>query len=1093
MDKNYKQFVDKLNLYIRKFYYYQLVRGLMLFVLLFVVYYIFISALEYFNYFDPFVKLVIAVVTLLFTLFIFVYFLLIPVIKLFGFGKRLSYYDVSKQLSQSFPEVDDKLINVIELENDFTAGYSSDLKQASIDQKINELKVFDFTGSIKFKDLKVVFFTSSVVVFFFVVFLLLSPGFFQDSSIRLIHFQQKFEKPAPFIFKLENVSLEIVAGESIELKMSCTGKDIPELVYLNFGSNFYLMKKSDGLYSYKIENVNSSFSFFFTDKRYVSEVYKIEVLNKPFISSFDVHVQPPTYTNLDSEDLHNVGDLKIVSGTTVKWIFNAVYADSLTLLFSDSTKIVGKKNANIFEIVKTFYNDVEYRVLVKNSRLADKTNLVYKVQTISDLFPEIAVVQVSDSVDFKTFYFKGNLVDDYGFHKLAFTINSEGRDSSFTVPFIPFMLNQDFYYTFNFELVKNFGKSFKFYFTVYDNDFLNHFKRTTSQTFSFNFPDYQDIIVKESKDQSSIDQLFKKSTALTEEIQRDFKDFKLKQINSEMSEWEKFQSVKEIMGKKTELENVLDQIKNQNKDANNFLNSFTEEKSEILEKQKQIEDLIKDVFSDDLKKLFDEFNELAKQFDPRKFDQLSKELDANLGDLAKQLEKNVQLLKKMKVEQKIERVVHELNNLSSTEKGILNKSNLKSDVKQVEESEKAGELQFDNLLNDYLGALELNRSLEKPMNLFNFDHEFSDIKNSYSKVLEAIGRNNKRKTLLGIESISKAMDELASAMNQMLKDNKKKQNGANIEDIKQILDNLVVVSFDQEKLLNKFNSVDYNNPLINVLKVNQKNIFGRVEFLKDSLYALSKRTPEISAIISKEMLGLETSVSAAVDNLELGNLGVSLMQQQYGITAANNLALFLSEALESLKEREKNSKPGDGDDDKPGGKGSKPAFKSMKDSQNSIKDQLQKMIDQMKKGDLKQMSQSIGQTIAQQEIMQQLIREMVNSGTVGSKTGDQLKTIDQLLEQSRQDLISKRISNELVNRQNLILSKLLDAEKSEIERDFEDKRESKTAHDVKIGNPGGYFEYNKAKNESEIIRRGNFKLRGFYDQKYNNFLNQIKH
>jgi hypothetical protein len=168
-------------------------------------------------------------------------------------------------------------------------------------------------------------------------------------------------------------------------------------------------------------------------------------------------------------------------------------------------------------------------------------------------------------------------------------------------------------------------------------------------------------------------------------------------------------------------------------------------------------------------------------------------------------------------------------------------------------------------------------------------------------------------------------------------------------------------------------------------------------------------------------------------------------------------------------------------------------MKSLKDSQSSIKEQLQQMIDQMKKGDMGKMSKSIGQTLAQQEIMQQLIRDMVNSGSVGSKASDQLKAIDQLLEQSRRDLISKNVTNELINRQNLILSKLLDAEKSEIERDFEDKRESKTATDVKKSNPEGYFEYNnRIKNENELIKKGNFKLRSFYDQKYNNFLNQIK-
>lgn len=1093
MDKNFKQFVDKLNSYIRKFYLYQLIRGLILFILLFVVYYSFISTLEYFNYFDPNIKLSIVVVTLFFTLFIFVFFLIIPIIKLFGIGKRLTYYDVSSQLSRTYPDIKDKLINIVELENESNSIYSNELTKASIDQKIDELKIFKFSESIKFKDLKVIFgIFLSVLIVFFVAFSL-SPDFFKESSVRLIHFQQKFEKPAPYIFNLENTTLEIITGESIELKLHCSGNEMPEMMYINFSENNYLMTREDGLYKYVIENVNSSISFYFTDKRYLSEVYRITVLNKPFISSFNVNIQPPSYTNLSSESLHNVGDLKITSGTIVKWSFTTVDTDSLTMLFNNSTRIEGKKNGNIFEIVKTFYNDVEYRISIKNSKLMDENNLVYKIQTIADLFPEINVVQVNDSVNFKIFHFKGNIVDDFGFSKLDFTISAEGKDSSISVPFIPFLLNQDFYYTFDFESVKNFGKSFKYYFSVYDNDFVNHFKKTISETFTFTFPDYQDILAKENSDQNSIDQLFKKSEKLTEEIQQEFKDFKMKQINSELSEWEKFQTVKDIMSKKTDLENVLNQIKQQNKDANNFLNSFSEEKSEILKKQQQIDELLKDVFSEELKKLFEEFNELAKQFDSKKFDQLSKDMDTSLDDLAKQLDKNVQLLKKMKVEQKVERVIQELKKLSISEKANLEKLEKRSDLIQIKEDEKENVSQLKDLENDYNGALEINKTLNKPMNLFNFDNEFSTIKETYTKVLNDSEKGNKRKTSEGIENNSKSIDQLIFAMDQMLKNNTHKQNKANVEDIKQILDNLLLVSFDQEKILNKFNSIDFNNPLINDLKIKQKNLQGQVVFVKDSLYALSKRTPEISSVINKEMLSLESSVVSAFDNLESGNIGGSRMFQQYGITAANNLALFLSEALENIKEQEKNSEPGDGDCDKPGGKGSKPGMKSLKDSQSSIKEQLQQMIDQMKKGDMGKLSKSIGQTLAQQEIMQQLIRDMLNNGSVGSKATSQLKAIDQLLEQSRKDLINKNVTNELINRQNLILSKLLDAEKSEIERDFEDKRESKTAIDIKKGNPEGYFEYNnKFKNENEIIKRGNFKLRNFYDQKYSNFLNHIK-
>ena len=117
------------------------------------------------------------------------------------------------------------------------------------------------------------------------------------------------------------------------------------------------------------------------------------------------------------------------------------------------------------------------------------------------------------------------------------------------------------------------------------------------------------------------------------------------------------------------------------------------------------------------------------------------------------------------------------------------------------------------------------------------------------------------------------------------------------------------------------------------------------------------------------------------------------------------------------------------------------------------------MIDEMKAGNKGQLSKSIGQTIAQQEIMQQLIKEMINGGSVGSKTEKELKLIDQMLEQTKGELINRNITNDLLNRQNLILSKLLDAEKAEIEREFDDKRESKTGTDQTKVNPKSYFEF----------------------------------
>lgn len=1093
MDKNYKQFVDKLNSYISKFYLYQLIRGLMLFILLIIVYWGSIALLEYFSYFDPKIKLSIAVFTFLLTLIIFIYFIVIPIIKLLGIGKILTFYDVSTLLSKKYPEIKDRLINIIELSSEAHLNYSDDLTKASIDQKINELKVFSFSDSIQPKDLKFVFIAFLSVIFFFSVWFISFPELFKESSVRLIRIQQNFEKPAPFIFVLENTNMEIIMGESIDLQLLCRGKEIPDMVYVNIAGNNFLMAKENDRFEYVIENINSSFLIYFTDKKYVSNDFKISVINKPFVSEFTVDILSPGYTSLQTETLQNAGDLKIASGSTVIWKFKTVDTDSLSILFSDSSKISGIKNENVFEVKKTFINNAEYRISIKNSRLKDENSLVYKVQIIPDLYPEIKVVQVNDSIDFRIFHFKGNIIDDYGFHKLSFVISVDGKDSLVSIPVTPYFLNQDFYYSFDFESVKSLGRSFKYFFSVYDNDYINHFKRTISESFSFSFPDYQEILTKENSDMNSIDQLLKKSSKLTEEIQQEFENFKMKQINSTMSDYEKFQTVKDIVNKKNELENVLEQIAQQNKDANNFLNSFSEDKAELLKKQQQIDQLLNEVFSDELKKLFDEFNELAKQFDSKKFDQLSKEMNTGLDDLSKQLDKNMQLLKKLKVEQKVERILDELKKLAVSERQIQKSIKDKNNLNEAGESERKNFDHLDEIEKDYKDALDFNKTLEKPMNLFDLDNEFNDIKESYQENLKEVEKKNRKKVSDGIGENVKSLEELAFSIDQMLKSNKKKENKVNIEDIKQILANLIMVSFDQESLLNTLAKIDYNNPIINELKVKQMNMQRQVEFVKDSLYALSKRTPEISSIISTELLSLENNVDYSFENLESGNIGGSRMYQQYGITAANNLALFLSEALDNIKKQEEAASSGDGDCEKPGGKGSKPSMGALKESQNSIKEQLQKMIDQMKSGDMGKMGKSIGQTIAQQEIMQQLIREMLNGSLVGKQAKSQLQAVDQLLEQSRRDLINRNISNDLINRQNLILSKLLEAEKSEIERDFEDERESKTANEIKKANPEGYFEFNnKTKKEKELLKKDNYQLRNFYDQKYNNFINQIK-
>ena len=71
------------------------------------------------------------------------------------------------------------------------------------------------------------------------------------------------------------------------------------------------------------------------------------------------------------------------------------------------------------------------------------------------------------------------------------------------------------------------------------------------------------------------------------------------------------------------------------------------------------------------------------------------------------------------------------------------------------------------------------------------------------------------------------------------------------------------------------------------------------------------------------------------------------------------------------------------------------------------------------------------------------------------------------MEQIEKDLINKRITQETINRQQKILTRLLESEKAEQTREKEERRESTEAKNQKISNLGKTFEYNRLKRGSE--------------------------
>ena len=166
MTENFNILVNKLNVFKRRYYAFQTVKGITLSLFLILAAYTIFSLVEYLVYLSMDVRRVIFWGFLVFVLLLVVQFVFLPLLKMVRVVKSLDLKSSTRLIQNHFADIEDKLLNVIELAELHPYNVSSDILEASIDQKINELKVFDFKEAVRFRDLRLValFFSLSFVV-----------------------------------------------------------------------------------------------------------------------------------------------------------------------------------------------------------------------------------------------------------------------------------------------------------------------------------------------------------------------------------------------------------------------------------------------------------------------------------------------------------------------------------------------------------------------------------------------------------------------------------------------------------------------------------------------------------------------------------------------------------------------------------------------------------------------------------------------------------------------------------------------------------------------------------------------------------------
>src|SRR5690606_35991133 len=146
------------------------------------------------------------------------------------------------------------------------------------------------------------------------------------------------------------------------------------------------------------------------------------------------------------------------------------------------------------------------------------------------------------------------------------------------------------------------------------------------------------------------------------------------------------------------------------------------------------------------------------------------------------------------------------------------------------------------------------------------------------------------------------MKEMGMKMQSMQMMSQGEQLDANIESLRQILDNLMVFSFKQEDLLLKFRGIRPNNPGYAKELKNQQVLKEHFQHIDDSLFALAVNNPMITEKITSKLTDVEFDINKSLERLAQNEIPQGTASQQYVMTGTNDLALMLSDVLDNMQE-----------------------------------------------------------------------------------------------------------------------------------------------------------------------------------------------
>ncbi len=1039
--------LEKLNQFKRSLYLNLLIGSSSLSLSLLLSFFIIISLCEYFFWFSTTIRALLFYSYLLIFSILFGVWVVIPFLRVFVSSLQLSNDKAATYIGKKVSSVGDKLLNTLQLLQN-----PNELAKASVEKNSSLLMEIPFDVAIeKKRNYRYARLLLAPLLILLMVFSC-DKSIILGSAQRIYNHNRVFSKPLPYNVLLLTKNLNVVENNDLELKFLITGSEIP--AFFDFSSNdarsTKLYTETDTL-AYTLKSVTKDTEFKLTSVDFESETYKVKVLRNPKVLGLVSRLNYPAHTGLKNDVFVNTYSYTIPYGTEINLKINTQDVDSIHILNVENYKKISR-SLNQYEITFRARASSQMLISLYNSNISTPSSMALDISVENDQSPAISLTYIYDSLN-SNLSFYGKISDDYGFRSLQFKYKIE--DNNLVIKNLPIQekqTQQSYYGNHNFadELLNTKkARSIEFYTEVVDNDIFNP-KASKSAIYKIVILSESEIKKEISKQSESAKDAFEDVKDESRNIQKELSELQKKLLQNRKLEWNDIKKLEDLKKEHNKIEDKLKEIDKNLKQLNESQKKINDIKDEkLLEKMQQLQKLMDELLDDKTKELYEQLQQMYEQkLDPEEIQKLMEKIKDKTSDLEKEINKALEYFKKLDFEIKTKELANELDKLADLQDSV-SKEQFESKKMMPQEKLEQQE-QINQQLNDALNKLdsleEDSKQLENPVDMEEekqlseeLEKESQDLENQMKQQDSKPSNKEKMENKKMQENLSKKMRQLSKSLENNMQGAEKEQLEEDMASLTRTLENLIRLSYEQEDVmlgLKKIRSID---PTYNKLSQQQLKIKGDFEIIKDSMEALATRVIQIKPFVSEEVRLINEKVESSLNHLKNKRISIATNEQQSAMTSMNNLAVLLSDILEQMQ-NESDSQQGSSK----GKKKKQNKKSSLSELQQSLNQQLENLKKSGKSG--RELSEELRKLAVQQEMIRQMMREKGEkpgkSKEEPGKDGKGGDKMDKLMQESKNDMINKKVTEQLINRQKEILTRLLESEKAERERGMKEEREA---------------------------------------------------